>query len=134
MCGEKQERDELRARFTGWLKILAYRTRRKYLAALTSRERPESLENVSEDMLVTNEVQADVSSKDEFDFEEAKLAKAFSQLPERKREVLIRIFVMGQTPEVIAREWNCDIHNVYKHHSMALKYLREKLKEGEQNE
>ncbi len=132
MCDKEQERDELRARFTAWMKVLAYRTRRKYLTARSPRVRQISLEQLSEELLPAGETPI-ASFEKAFDFEENSLAEAFSQLPERKKQVLTLAFAQGLMPAEIAKELGCDVHNVYKHQSMALKLLRESLKGDEKN-
>ena len=134
MREKNQERDELRASFTVWMKTIAWRTRKKYLAARSNEANRVPLENVPEENFTSTDTPETALFEAEFDFEEETLAKAFYQLPYRKQEVLIKIFVLDLTPDEIAREWDCQIHNVYKQQSLALKSLREFLKEGETHE
>lgn len=134
MYGKSTERDELRARFTKWMQVLAYRTRRKYLAACVNRADKISLEDVSEEFLSVDDLPTVSVAEEDFEFEGEALAKAFARLPEKKKQVLIMLFVQQMDSEEAARELGCDVHNIYKHHSLALKQLREALQGGALNE
>ena len=67
---------------------------------------------------------------DDFDFEEARLASAFSALPLMRREVLRLLFVEMKEPEEISKILNCSTNYVHLQKSRALKRLRELLTEG----
>ena len=132
MCDREQERDELRARFTGWLEVLAYRVRRKYLMDCSRELLSVPLDRISEEQFVTQNVQeVAVSSQAlSFNFEEDQLAQAFANLPDKKKQVLTMLFVLEMKPEEIANKLGCTVHNVYNQRSLALKRLRMALKGG----
>ena len=134
MYDKSTERDELRGRFTKWMQVLAYRTRRKYLAACANRADKISLEDIPEEFLSVDDQPTVLDGEESFDFEGEALEKAFARLPEKKRQVLIMLFVQQIDSEEAARELDCDVHNIYKHHSLALKQLREALQGGDLNE
>ena len=110
MYGKSTERDELQRRFTKWMQVLAYRTRRKYLSARANRADTISLEDVPEEFLGMDgqPIASDVGGG--FEFEGETLAKAFACLPEKKRQVLTMLFVLQMDSEEAARELGCDVH------------------------
>ena len=69
-----------------------------------------------------------------FDFEEEKLAFAFARLSAMKRQILIRLFVLEEKPEGMARDLGCTVQNIYNQRSLALKQLRHALERGEPHE
>lgn len=121
MCGENQERDERRARFTAWMEVIALRTRRRYLNGRDKRTWT-PLEEAPSEFLV---------KEDAVDFEEQRLSDAFAGLPERKRRILTMLFVLEMEPEEIGKELDCTVQNVYNQRSLALIRLREALNGGE---
>ena len=131
MYAQSTNRDELRARFTKWMQVLAYRTRRRYLAAHANRADTISLEDIPEEFLRTDDQPIALDAGDGFKFEGETLVKAFACLPEKKRQVLTMLFVLQMDSEEAARELGCDVHNIYKHRSLAIKQLRETLQGGD---
>ena len=86
------EKDELRARFTGWLDITLYRAKLKYLE-----KQKQPFELVSFDEFPADLVEDPIDyytniehSSMDFDFEEETLAEAFSKLPSMRRAVCCR--------------------------------------------
>lgn len=71
------------------------------------------------------------SSQEAFDFEEEKLAQAFSALPLMRREVLRLLFVEELTPGEIAAKLHCSMNYVHKQKSRALQKLRAALTDGD---
>lgn len=134
MYEQSTDRDELRARFTKWMQVLAYRTRRKYLAARANRADTISLEGIPEEFFRTDDLSIVSVAEKDFEFEGEALEKAFACLSEKKRQVLTMLFVLQMDSEEAARELGCDVHNIYKHHSLALKQLRETLQGGISND
>ena len=131
MCKDHQERDELRARFTAWMKVIALRTRRRYL---NNRNKTAyvPLEEAPLEFLAENDGPQQEESS--FCLEEQRLAEAFEGLPDRKRQVLTMLFVMEMEPEEIAIQLGCTVQNVYNQRSLALARLRNALKGGERND
>ena len=66
-----------------------------------------------------------------FEFEEERLAYAFSKLPLMRREVLRLLFVEMKEPEEISEILHCSTNYVHLQKSRALKRLRELLAESE---
>lgn len=129
---QRQANDELRARFTQWMKVLAYRTRHHYLRIAKRKPIEASIDEVGEEYWEVPEEQwtRDVA----FEFEEERLAQAFSQLPDAKKKVLTMLFVLEESPEEVAGELGCTVQNVYNQRSQALKRLRAALEGGECND
>lgn len=125
------DRDELRAKFTGWLDLVTYRARLKYLKKKEKEVKTVSLEDISEAQLPVVSGPLELrTSQNEFDFEEERLADAFAQLPIKRQQILTMLFVQGRKPEEIARLLNCSPQHVYDQRYQALKKLRLTLTEG----
>lgn len=119
---QSPKNDELRARFTKWVKVVAYRTRRHYLQTLKREPIMRPLDEASNECWAVPEERWTMAAG--FEFEEERLAHAFSQLPDMKKRVLTMLFVLEESPEEIARELDCTVQNVYNQRSLALKRLR----------
>jgi len=128
---QKNEHDELRARFTAWLETTIYRAKLKYL----NRQRPKfevvSIEELPEDALsVSEKAVYGAVSQSAFDFEEERLAEAFANLPIKRQQILTMLFVEERKPEEIAQLLNCSAQHVYDQRYQALKKLRQALMKG----
>jgi len=134
MYQHQEERDKLRARFTKWMEVVAYRAKLNYLDASSRRPETVPLDLIPEEQFPEDVPSTEQVITDQFDFEEEKLAFAFSKLPSMKQEILTRLFVLEEKPENIARELGCTVQNVYNQRSLALKRLREALEGGESHE
>ena len=87
------------------------------------------LDDVPETLLADDTAfPTDVSG--DFDFEEERLANAFSQLPLMRQKILIMLFAEELAPKEIARRMNCSVNHVYNQRSLAIKRLRQLLEEG----
>ncbi len=136
---EKSERDELRARFTGWLEVTLYRAKLNYVKRL---EREKSIVYVDvfpEELWVSENPERNwiqgITEPGAFQFEEERLEKAFNTLSEQRKEILTMLFVEERTPKEIASQMGCSQQHVYKQRSQALKQLKQMLeKGGEENE
>ena len=125
------EKDVLRAKFTSWIDIVAYRAKLKYLKKKENELETVSLESVAEPQMPTVDVFCEMQTdRNEFDFEEERLAKAFAQLPIKRQQILTMLFVQERKPEEIARLLNCTPQHVYDQRYQALKKLRLMLTEG----
>ncbi len=126
------ERDELRARFTVWLDTVVYRAKLKYLRRQEKEPDVVSIDDVPERYLEWYEQGYTLQGvrQADFEFEEEKLAHAFSQLPLMRKEVLRLLFVEEKEPAEIAARLNCSVQHVYNQRSLALKKLRQLLEEG----
>ena len=125
------EKDELRARFTGWLDTTLYRAKLKYLE-----KQKQPFELISFDEFPADLVEDPIDyytniehSSMDFDFEEETLAEAFSKLPSMRREILRLLFVAEKSPEEIAVQLQCTVNYVHLQKSRAIKKLRTSLQE-----
>ncbi len=125
MCGEKQERDELRARFTKWMEVTLYRARLCYLRKESQKTETVPLDEVESWYLLT-----DVSSKGRFEFEQDRLAEAFAMLSHEKQAILSMLFAEEMTPAEVARVLHCSPQKVYDQRYQAIKSLRRNLQNG----
>lgn len=123
------ERDELRGRFTRFIEVMVKRARLNYLEKMRRQLITVPLDEVPETLLADNTAfPTDVSG--DFDFEEERLANAFSQLPLMRQRILMMLFAEELTPKEIARRMNCSVNHVYNQRSLAIKRLRQLLEEG----
>lgn len=127
-----EEKDELRARFTGWLDTTLYRAKLKYIEKNRHWLEMMSLDEIPADLIEdpVDHFATIECSRADFEFEEEKLSKAFSELPLMRREVLRLLFVEEKKPEEISRQLHCSVNYVYLQKSRALKKLRSELLEG----
>lgn len=125
------EHDELRARFTAWLDTVVYRAKLKYLRKKDREAATVSIDEVPEQYLGWYEQSYDSynAHKIDFEFEEEKLAQAFSMLPLMRKEVLRLLFVEEKDPAEIADRLNCSVQHVYNQRSLAIKKLRQLFNE-----
>ena len=133
---QQYERDELRARFTAWLETTVFRAKLKYLRKHEQIIETISIEDLPECALEWREPVFDGRYMEghDFDFEEERLARAFSDLPLMRKEILRLLFVEEKTPAEIASQMNCSVQHVYNQRSIALKKLKSKLtQEGDES-
>lgn len=69
-------------------------------------------------------------SDDPFGFTEERLAKAFSELPLMRQQILKLLFVDEMKPRDIAKILNCSAQYVSNQKQKGLKYLRKTIVEG----
>ena len=133
-----QENDELRARFTGWLATVIYRAKLRYMEKQKRVKATVPIENVPESFLAYQETLFShvEHTANDFDFEEERLARAYSSLPLMRREILRLLCVEDLKADEIARRLNCSIQHVYNQRSLALKRLRQLLEKesGDEND
>lgn len=127
------ECDELRARFTNWLDMVVYRAKLRYMRSQERTVKTVSIDEVPESCLDWHEPRyfSPNSAPQDFDFEEERLAEAFSQLTLMRKEVLRLLFVEEREPVEIAARMNCSVQHVYNQRSLAIKRLRELLEKEE---
>lgn len=127
---EKNADEKLRAEFTRFLEVMVQRAKLNYLAKYKTKVDYISLEEVPEQAQPSDEIHLP-HSQTEFEFEEERLANAFSTLPLMRRKILQLLFVEELTPQEIAQRMNCSVGHVYNQRSLALKKLRILLEDGE---
>lgn len=127
---EKNADEKLRAEFTRFLEVMVHRAKLNYLAKYKAKVDYISLDEVPEQAQPSDEIHLS-HSQTEFEFEEERLANAFSTLPLMRRKILQLLFVEELTPQEIAQRMNCSVGHVYNQRSLALKKLRILLEDGE---
>ncbi len=131
---QKSEKDELRARFTGWLEVTLYRAKLNYLKKQERERNTIYVEALPEELLVEENLEYKwvhgLTEQNGFDFEEEELERAFQNLTQQRRRILTMLFVEEKTPEEIAGKLGCSKQNVYKQRSKALAILRNMLEKG----
>jgi len=126
------ENDLLRARFTLWLNTTLIRAKQRYLETHTDRLDIVPLDETLTELIPDtrdcfNPIER---SKTDFDFEEEKLAKAFSELSLMRREVLRLLFVEEKASNEIARQLCISTNCVYQFKHQALAKLKRELMKG----
>ena len=131
---QESEKDELRARFTGWLEVTLYRAKLNYLKKQDRERKTIYVEALPEELLVEENLESKwvhrLTEQSGFDFEEKRLETAFQSLTEQRQRILTMLFVEEKTPEEIAGKLGCSLQNVYKQRSKALAALRNMLEKG----
>lgn len=131
---QESEKDELRARFTGWLEVTLYRAKLNYLKKQDRERKAIYVEALPEELLVEENLESKwvhrLTEQSGFDFEEERLERAFLSLTRQRQRILTMLFMEEKTPEEIARQLGCSQQNVYKQRSQALAALRNMLEKG----
>ena len=136
---QESEKDELRARFTGWLEVTLYRAKLNYLKKQERERNTLYVGMLPEELLVEENMEQKwvhrLTEQKGFDFEQGNLERAFQSLTQQRQRILTLLFVKEKTPEEIAGQLGCSKQNVYKQRSHALAALRNMLeKDGAENE
>jgi RNA polymerase sigma factor (sigma-70 family) len=130
--GEQTPLSELAMRFTGWLKIVVKRAKIDYLRSQKRYGAEVPLEHeTASDALLYDFRDASGENQTGFDFEDEKIAVAFSKLQPKRRQVLTMLFVQNLTSEEIADYLHCSVQHVYNQRSLALKELKSILSKEE---
>lgn len=130
---KKDDRDELRAEFTVWLDTLIRRAKLNYLRQQKQQVETVSLDEIPEEMLPLDrksEVSVVSDSSNDFDFVEERLANAFAELPLMRQQILQMIFIDEMKVGEIAEKIHCSPKYVSNQRLKGLKYLRERMTEG----
>lgn len=116
-----QDRDELRARFTGWMEVTLYRARRRYLQKRERELSLASLNDVPESVLQASQ---EDTLRERFEFQEEALAEAFYQLSTQKQTILTLLYAEEWKPSEVAHYLNCSPRQIYDQRYQAIKFLR----------
>lgn len=123
--------DELRMRFTVWLKIVVKRVKIDYIRRQKKRYIEVSIEEAAITNTLTYEQQFDINeNSNKFIFENSRISAAFNKLSSKRKEILEMLFVRNLTSDEIAKEWKCSLQYVYLLRSSALTKLRDILTRG----
>lgn len=114
--------------------MVAYRARLNYLRNNSRFPEKVPLDEDMKERLPAATLPQIYDGSDEFDFEEERLALAFSKLPDKKKQILVHLFVLEERPDEVARKLGCKVENVYNQRSLALKRLRDALKAGDNHD
>lgn len=127
---KQDSNDIIRYKFTAWLELVVKRAKIDYVRKLNRRPRELSVEdkNISQQLVYEPEL---ITNNIDFDFENKDLLRVFKKLSEKRKQILIFIFVHNLTPEEIATKIGCSVQDVYNQQSLALKELRKRI--GEDN-
>lgn len=135
---QESEKDELRARFTGWLEVTLYRAKLNYLKKQERERNTLYVGMLPEELLVEENMEQKwvhrLTEQKGFDFEQGNLERAFQSLTQQRQQILTMLFVKEKTPEEIAGQLGCSKQNVYKRRSQALAALRNMLEKGGEGE
>jgi len=116
-------------RFTAWMEWVVPHAKIDYLRKQKHRQKEVPLEQSDMDEAAEYEDPLPFSS-DEFQFEEERLAKAFSGLNLLRKQILTLTFVEDLPAQEVADRLGCSIDYVYLQKHRALKALRDQLMEG----
>lgn len=122
------ENDELRMRFTVWLKIVVKRVKIDYIRRQKKRYIEVSIEEATISNTLVYEQKFDINEeRNKFVFENTRISAAFNKLSPKRKEILEMLFVRNLTSDEIAKEWKCSLQYVYLLRSSALTKLRDIL-------
>ena len=93
---EYKNHDELRGRFTVWLEKVVKNAKINYIKRLKRQPPTLYLEEIPESALPAQNLAANAYTKSEFEFEEERLAKAFSKLPLMRKRMSKRLFFCAE--------------------------------------
>lgn len=120
--------DELRMRFTVWLKVVVKRVKIDYIRRQKKRYIEVSIEEATISNTLVYEQKFDINEeRNKFVFENTRISAAFNKLSPKRKEILEMLFVRNLTSEEIAKEWKCSLQYVYLLRSSALTKLRDIL-------
>ena len=115
-------------RFTAYMELLVSHARIDYLRRQRYKDREIPMGQLAADTSASYEDPLP-SSPDEFEFNEERLANAFSKLNSLRRQLLALIFVEGLSAQEVADKLNCSVDYVYLQKHRTLKALRDQLME-----
>lgn len=131
---ETPERDELRAKFTAWLETVVKRAKLDYVRRQSRQPEIVSLDEIPESFLTIEDSEEqwlrEFREPTPYDFEEERLARAFMELPMKRRQVMELLFFEDLSEAEAAKRLNCSIQYVRNQRCIALKKLRSRLTEG----
>ena len=127
---EYKNHDELKGRFTVWIEKVVRNAKINYINKLTRQPQTFYLEEIPESALTARNITAGIYAKSEFEFEEERLAEAFSKLPLMRKRILTMLFAENISPAEISKKLNCSPQYVYNQRYKALKALRSELDKG----
>lgn len=113
--------DDLRARFTAWIRLIVWRARMDYFKSQKRHFREIPIEEIDE---IPDDTGFEVLEKDEFIFGDARLASAFQSLSLCQRQVVTLRIAKGFSPAEIAEIMGCDSARISRQYYKAMAQLR----------
>lgn len=128
----EDQTDELRARFTVFIKQLIIHAKISYLRQLKKASIDISFEEMENILVQDFDDQYKEFTKERmsFDFEEDTLAKAFASLPLMKKRILKLTFLYDYSPTEIAQILHCPKKYVYDQKYLAMKKIEKLMEEN----
>ena len=130
----KSNASQLEMGHTRWLETVIKRARIDYLRKYENHPEIISYEDIPEAERIAPPFEDQWGyggrSQTPYDFEEERLAKAFIELPLKRRQVMELLFLEGMSEAETARRLNCSLQYVRNQRCIALKKLRSRLTEG----
>lgn len=128
----EQNNDDLRNRFTAWMKVVVKRAKIDYIRRLNRHSNEISIEDEQlTDKLIYEPTDSTEITENGFEFINEKLSAVFRKLSPKRRQVLKLLFVHNMPPEDVATELQCSLQHVYNLRSLAIKELKKELCNGE---
>ena len=126
-----QQNDELRYRFTAWMKVVVTNAKIDYIRRQNRHSNEISIENDKLADTLTYEPINEFDDLNGFNFDNGNLFAAFKKLTPKRKQVLELLYVRNLTPEEITVELQCSLQYVYNLRSLAIKELKTLLGMGE---
>ena len=116
------EDDELRCRFTAWMRIVVIRKKLEYIRKHKKPKNEVPFEDGNLQNAMINESFDVVETNfQEFEFCNESLASAYKKLSARYRQILGLIYLENAEPEAIAKKFGFTVQYVYNVRSLAIK-------------
>lgn len=125
--------EEIKIRFTAWLRTLVKRARIDYLRENRSRVLEIPLSELSNNRNLSYEIRMiplkQNVDKGEYEFEREDISRAFAFLTNTRRRVLLLLYVEGMSQKEVAKKMGISVQRVSKIKQDALFALKEMLED-----
>lgn len=122
------DNDELRCRFTAWMKVVVIRKKIDYIRKLKKCKKEVSIEEGElHNAMISDSFDVVETNLQGFDFCNENLASAFKNLPTRYRQILGLIYLENAQPKIIAKKFKVTVQYIYNISSLAIKRLKRDL-------
>lgn len=124
----KFDNDELRYRFTAWMKIVVIRKKLEYVRKLKRHKSEVPFEDGKlHNAMISEPFDIDETNLQEFVFCNESLASAYKNLSVRYRQILRLIYLENAETETIAKKFGITVQYIYSVRSLAIKRLKRSL-------
>lgn len=125
--------DEIKIRFTAWLRTLVKRARIDYLRTNNYRKIEVLLSDLSNNSNLSYEMQKILLKQDiengEYEFEREDISRAFAFLTATRRKVLLLLYIEGMSQKEVAQKLGISVQRVSKIKQDALFELKKLLED-----